>query len=80
MGVSLELKEGVGQHPSVVIHQKSTVGQPRRGATPGAEEGGLITGFGDALNVSAMEDGFCGGVELACMGLQFQCATGPTPA
>mgnify|MGYP007000443292 CR=1 len=59
MGRSLELEEGVGQYPSVVIHRETTVSQPRRGATPGAEEGGLINGVRDALNLCAMEDGSC---------------------
>jgi hypothetical protein len=69
METSLELEKGVGQNPSVVIHRESTLSQPRRGATARAEEGCVVTGVGDAVNVSAAEDGLGVGVELVWPGL-----------
>jgi hypothetical protein len=69
MGVSLDLEEGIGQNPSIVIHRKSTIGKPRRRATPRAEEGCVGTGVGDAENVSATQDGLRAGVELVWTGL-----------
>ena len=66
---SFDLKEIVGQNPSVVIHRKSTVGKPIRRATPRAEEFGVVIGVADAVNVSATEDPLGGGVELACTDL-----------
>jgi hypothetical protein len=78
MEASLKLEKGVGQNPSVVIHRESTLSQPRRGATARAEEGCLVTGVCDAVNVSATEDGLGAGVELVRTGLHFYCAMGPT--
>ena len=78
MEASLELEKGVGQHPSVVIHREPTLSQPRRGATARAEEGCVLTGVCDAVNVSATQDGLGAGVELLRTGLHFQCAMGPT--
>jgi hypothetical protein len=69
MEASLKLEKGVGQNPSVVIHRESTLSQPRRGATARAEEGCVVTGVGDAVNVSAAEDGLGAGVELVWPGL-----------
>ena len=78
MEASLELEKRIGQNPSVVIHREPTLSQPRRGATARAEEGCLVTGVCDAVNVSATEDGLGAGVELVRTGLHFYCAMGPT--